>query len=71
MIRKSKKSLNGRPSKADEIDKLVRELIPEPDRWLDTENYQLGGKKPKDIVGTPQELVLLDLLHAIDQGMFS
>jgi hypothetical protein len=53
------------------IEDLVRELIDEPDRWLDTKNDQLGGERPRDLVGTPKEPVLRNLLEAIKYGSFS
>ncbi len=53
------------------IEDLVRELIDEPDKWLDTKNDQLGGEKPRNLVDTPQEPVLRNLLEAIKHGSFS
>ena len=53
------------------IEALVRELVAEPDRWLDTENDQLGGEKPRNLLGTPKEPVLRNLLEAIKYGSFS
>jgi len=50
---------------------LARELIAEPDKWLDTENDQLGGARPRDLVGTPKEPILRNLLEAIKYGSFS
>lgn len=69
MIRKPKKNL---PSTAcPSVEDLARELIDEPDKWLDTENDQLGGEKPRELVGTPKEPVLRNLLEAIKHGSFS
>jgi hypothetical protein len=69
MIRKSKKPppTNALPS----VEDLVRELVDQPDKWLDTENDQLGGEKPRELVGTPKEPVLRNLLEAIKHGSFS
>ena len=53
------------------VEELVRELIDEPDKWLDTKNEQLGGEKPRELVGTPKETVLRNLLEAIKYGSFS
>lgn len=53
------------------VEQLARELIAEPDRWLDTENDQLGGEKPRDLVGTPKEQMVRDLLEAVKHGSFS
>lgn len=53
------------------VEDLARELVDEPDKWLDTENDQLGGEKPRLLIGTPQEFVLRNLLEAIRDGSFS
>ena len=53
------------------IEDMVRDLVADPDKWLDTENDQLGGEKPRDLVGTPKEPVLRNFLEAIKYGSFS
>jgi hypothetical protein len=53
------------------IEDLVRELVDKPDCWLDTPNDQLGGERPRDLVGTQKEPVLRNLLEAIKYGSFS
>jgi hypothetical protein len=53
------------------VEDLARELIAEPDKWLDTENDQLGGAKPRELVGTAKEPVVRNLLEAIKYGSFS
>lgn len=53
------------------VEDLVRELVDDPKKWLDTENDQLGGEKPRALIGTPKEPVLRNLLEAIRNGSFS
>ncbi len=53
------------------IEDLVRDLVAEPDKWLDTENAELGGEKPRKLMGTAKEPVLRNLLDAIKYGSFS
>lgn len=53
------------------VEDMVRELVAEPDKWLDTAHDQLGGEKPRQLVGTPKEPVLRNLLEAIKYGSFS
>jgi hypothetical protein len=60
-----------RSSPLPSVEELVRELIDKPDKWLDTENDQLGGEKPRDLVGTPKEPMLRNLLEGIKHGSFS
>ena len=43
---------------------IVRIAHGAPDRWLDAPNDQLGGEKPRDLIGTPKEPVLQNL-HAV------
>jgi hypothetical protein len=64
-----KKNLGSVPSSS--IEDLARELVDEPDKWLDTKNDQLGGAKPRDLVGTSKEPVVRNLLEAIRYGSFS
>jgi uncharacterized protein (DUF2384 family) len=49
----------------------VKDLIVEPDRWLDTPHYLLGNQKPRDLIGTEQEQHLRDLLRAIKYGLYT
>ncbi len=53
------------------VEELARELVDQPDRWLDTPNDQLGGARPRDLINTPKEPVLRNLLEAIKYGSFS
>lgn len=53
------------------VEDLVRELVDDADKWLDSQNDQLGGEKPRALIGTPKEAVLRNLLEAIRNGSFS
>ena len=66
-IPKTKPSLVAMPP----VEDLVRELVDEPDKWLDTKNDRLGGETPRELVGTSREPVLRNLLEAIRHGSFS
>ena len=46
-------------------------LVADHERWLDTPNDRLGGRKPNDLIGTKEEQHLRDLLRAIKYGMFT
>lgn len=43
----------------------VREIIPEADLWLETENERFGGRKPKDLIGTADEDRLREMLGRV------
>jgi hypothetical protein len=62
---------NPRSTPAPSVEDLARDLIDKPDVWLDSENEQLGGEKPRDLIGTAKEPVLRNLLESIKFGSFS
>lgn len=47
----------------------VAQIIAEPDVWLHTPHAHLGGESPINLLGTPAESRLRDLLRAIKHGM--
>ena len=57
------------PGEEADIRKEIATLVAEPDRWLEAPNDQLGGLKPKDLIGTAREQLLRDLLRAIKYGI--
>jgi hypothetical protein len=54
-----------------DIDTLIREVVPDPDTWKGTPNPSLGGYRPADLIGTPQEPILRNLLRAAKHGYIS
>jgi hypothetical protein len=48
---------------------LIREIVADPQVWMDTPNDQLGGQRPRDLIGTDQEERLWDLARAVKFGM--
>ncbi len=57
------------PGEKQDIRKEIKGLIAEPAKWLETPNDQLGGQKPRDLIGTDREQLLRDLLRSIKYGM--
>ena len=49
---------------------LAGDVLENPGEWLRTSNTQLGNRRPIDLMGTPEEERVFDLLHAADQGLF-
>jgi len=47
----------------------VARIVADPAVWLQTPNTHLGGESPINLLGTPQEQRLRDLLRAIKHGM--
>ena len=59
------------PDETADLEKLIDEVVPDPDTWKQTPNPVLGGQKPIDLLHSPQEHVLRDLLRAAKHGMAS
>jgi uncharacterized protein (DUF2384 family) len=59
-----------RPSPPSNLAALLSRVLEQPDKWMATPNHQFGGRKPSDLVGTAEEAKILDLLQAVDQGLF-
>ncbi len=54
-----------------DIESLIAEVFAEPDEWMNHPNDQLGGKKPRELIGTDHEERLRELVRAIKIGMFT
>jgi len=59
------------PDETADIERLIAEVVPDAEAWKQTPNAVLGGKRPIDLVHTPQEQVLRELLRAAKHGMTS
>jgi hypothetical protein len=59
------------PDETADLNTLLTEVVPDPETWKLAPNPVLGGKRPLDLIGTPQEQVLRDLLRAAKHGMAS
>lgn len=59
------------PDETIDLEKLIDEVVPDPATWKRTPNPVLGGQKPIDLLNSPQEQVLRDLLRAAKHGMVS
>ena len=58
------------PIRSAELVELLNAVVNDPKQWLSTPSVQFGGRRPGDLVGTDEEVKMLDLLHAVDQGLF-
>jgi len=43
----------------------VEELLSNAGPWLETPNRNLGGRRPSDLIGTPDELLLREMLRSV------
>jgi hypothetical protein len=58
------------PIRSPELFELLIAVVDDPKKWLSTPSVQFGGRRPGDLLGTDEEEKILDLLHAVDQGLF-
>ena len=59
------------PDETRDIRDLIAEVIPRPGVWMDTPNENLGGARPRELIGTDREDLVRGLARAIKHGMFS
>jgi hypothetical protein len=59
-----------RPIRSIALDDLLVAIVDDPETWLSTPSEQLGWKKPGDLIGTDEEIKVVSLLQAVDQGLF-
>ena len=57
------------PDECRDIRELIAEVIDQPKKWMNTPHALLGGKKPRELIGTDLEEVLRGLVRAIKIGM--
>lgn len=58
------------PDRPDTLAELLAVVVDDPETWLATPSAQLGGRRPADLIGTEEELKVVSLLQAVDQGLF-
>jgi Protein of unknown function (DUF2384) len=59
-----------RPIPSGALDDLLVAVVDDPETWLSTPSEQLGWRKPGDLIGTDEEVKVVSLLQAVDQGLF-
>lgn len=59
----------GRTPGAPDLLHEIGEVVLEPEKWLKTPNDRLGGREPNDLIGTPDERLLRNLVQSIKHGM--
>ena len=58
------------PGEHSDISVDVHELLANADEWLATANSSFGGRRPSELIGTPDESLLREILRAaIYSGM--
>jgi Protein of unknown function (DUF2384) len=58
------------PTRPESLAQLLAVVVDDPEAWLSTPSAQLGWRKPADLIGTDEEIKVVSLLQAVDQGLF-
>ena len=54
-----------------DLRKDIEDIFADPEAWLNTPLIELGGRKPIDLIGTPDEEQVRNLTEAIKHGLYS
>jgi hypothetical protein len=69
-MQKDATAVTAERKRSPELDKLLADVIDDPEVWLSTPTIQFGGRRPADLIGTEEESKIFDILHAVEQGLF-
>jgi uncharacterized protein (DUF2384 family) len=58
------------PTKSDLL-KDIEDIFADPQAWLNTSFIQLRGRKPIDLIGTPEEELVRNMIGRIRYGQYS
>lgn len=61
---------SGRQPLSPELDVLLESVLEQPEAWLKAPNPRFRGARPADLVGTEDESKIIDILRAVDLGLF-
>lgn len=50
---------------------MIREMLDEPEAWLDAPNSRLNGERPRNLIGTPRQVEVEDQIRALQLGITS
>ena len=59
------------PQTKSDLLKDIEDIFADPEAWLNTPLIELRGQKPIDLIGTPDEELVRNMIAAIKYGQFS
>jgi uncharacterized protein (DUF2384 family) len=59
------------PAHSLDLLKDIETIFADPESWLQTPNTLLKGQKPIDLIGTPEEEKVRDMIEAFKYGLYS
>jgi DNA-binding transcriptional ArsR family regulator len=60
-----------RPKVPAKLMQTIRRVVADPDAWLNRPNPEFEGRRPIDLVGTKDEVILRIVVEAAEQGFFA
>ena len=62
---------NTSPQAKSDLLKDIEDIFADPEAWLNTPLIQLRGQKPIDLIGTPDEVLVRNMIQRIKHGLYS
>jgi uncharacterized protein (DUF2384 family) len=59
------------PAHSQELLKEIEDIFADPEAWLEMPNTRLAGKKPIDLIGTPEEERVRTIIETFRYGLYS
>jgi hypothetical protein len=59
------------PDENPDLREEVKTLLPNGAAWMETQNFLFEGRKPSQLLGTPEEFRVRNLIRAIKHGFIS
>ena len=59
------------PDTRSDLLKDIEDIFADPEAWLNTALIELGGRKPIDLIGTPDEELVRNITESIKHGLYS
>ncbi len=69
MIQRNLPPASRDPDETIDIFELVRDVVDDPDVWLERPHEMLGAKSPRELIGTNREQFVRNLLRGLKHGM--
>jgi len=59
------------PDTTSDLLKDIEDIFADPQAWLNMPNLRLAGQKPIDLIGTPDEELVRNIIVSIKHGLYT
>jgi antitoxin Xre/MbcA/ParS-like protein len=59
------------PDTRSDLLKDIEDIFADPETWLNMPNLRLAGRKPIDLIGTPDEELVRNITESIKHGLYT